>query len=205
MRWTGNLGTRHWLFLLLAVSTLVIAFTKLIPGLMPGSAMRTYYHPVRWWLLPHVVTGAIALLAGPLQFSNSLRRRRPNLHRRIGTLYLGAVAVSAPIAVVVTLLHVPLIPSLAPMVQGLAWVVATGMAWLMVRRRNYAQHREWMIRSYAITTTFVSTRILFSVPAVDRLNADGSAIIILSAVTCTLVAAEVGIQMEASGNRKRSS
>lgn len=55
-----------------------------------------------------------------------------------------------------------------------------------------------MIRSYALTTTFVSTRLLFSVPAIDRLDADGSAIIILCTVACTLLGAEIGIQLEAS-------
>ena len=165
--------------------------------------MRTYYYPVRWWLFPHIATGAIALLAGPLQFSNSLRRRQPKWHRRMGALYIIAVALSAPIAVAVSLLHVPLVASLAPILQGFAWLVATAMAWLMVRGRNYTQHREWMIRSYALTTTFVSTRILFSIPAIDRLDANGSAIIILSAVVCTLVAAEIGIQVSSTGMTKR--
>lgn len=197
-RLTSNLRTRHWLLLLLACSTILIAFTKLKPGLIPGSAMRTYYHPVRWWLVPHVVTGAVALFAGPLQFWNGLRRRRPKLHRRIGVLYIGAVLVSAPFAVIVSLLHVSLVPSLAPIVQGLAWVTATVMAWHTVRRRNYAQHRQWMIRSYALTTTFVSTRLLFSVPAIDRLDAGGSAIIILCAVTCTVIATELAIQLDAT-------
>ena len=61
-RWFMKFRSRHWLFLLLAISTVLITFTKLVPGLKPGSVLRTYYHPVRWWLLPHVITGAIALL-----------------------------------------------------------------------------------------------------------------------------------------------
>ena len=202
-RWFMKFRTRHWLFLLLAISTVLITFTKLVQGLKPGSVLRTYYHPVRWWLLPHVITGAIALLAGPFQFSNSLRRQRPDLHRSIGVLYIGAIAVSAPLAIIVSLSHVPLVPSLAPILQAFAWVVATGMAWLMVRRRKYIQHQQWMVRSYALTTTFVSTRMLFSVPAIDRLNADGSAIVILCPVVCTLVAAEVGIQIGASESRRQ--
>lgn len=199
----ANLTTRHWMFIALAFSTALIAFTKLIPELSPQSSGYRYYYPVRWWLLPHVFMGAVALFAGPLQFSNRLRRSRPKLHRLVGFCYMFAVFLSAPFAAVVTLLHVALVPSLAPLVQGAAWVIATGMAWMMAARRNFAQHRQWMVRSYALTTTFVSTRLLFSIPALDhRLSADGTAIIILCAVTLTIVAAEVGIQLESPTSRK---
>lgn len=198
----ANLTTRHWIFIALALSTVLIAFTKLIPELNSQSSGYRYYYPVRWWLLPHVFTGAVALFAGPLQFSNRLRRSRPKLHRVVGFCYMFAVFLSAPFAAVVTLLHVALIPSLAPFVQGSAWIIATGMAWTMAVRRNFTQHRQWMIRSYALTTTFVSTRLLFSVPAIDRLNAEGSAIIILCTVALTMVSAEVGIQLHASGSWK---
>lgn len=99
LRSSPTLQARHWLLLLLALSTVLISITKLIPGIEPGSPMRRYYEPVPWWLLPHVGTGVIALLAGPLQFSNRLRRSRPQLHRSVGMVYLVAVFCSAPFAV----------------------------------------------------------------------------------------------------------
>ena len=34
-----------------------------------------HYHPFRWWLLPHGIAGACAILLGPLQFSDRLRQR----------------------------------------------------------------------------------------------------------------------------------
>jgi hypothetical protein len=37
-------------------------------------------------------------------------------------------------------------------------VITTSMAVLAIRRRNVPQHREWMMRSYAVTFAFVTFR-----------------------------------------------
>jgi hypothetical protein len=43
---------------------------------------------------------------------------------------------------------------------ALPWVVTTGMAYVSVMRRQFAAHREWMIRSYVVTFAFVVFRLL---------------------------------------------
>jgi hypothetical protein len=57
-----------------------------------------------------------------------------------------------------------MIPGNVPYAAGLfslcvAWVVTTSMAVLAIRRRNLLQHREWMLRSYAVTFAFVTFRL----------------------------------------------
>jgi hypothetical protein len=47
-----------------------------------------------------------------------------------------------------------------------AWFLTTTVAFAAVRNRNVQIHREWMVRSYAITTTFVTTRVLTAIPAI---------------------------------------
>jgi hypothetical protein len=37
------------------------------------------------------------------------------------------------------------------------------MAWLAIRRQLFDQHKEWMVRSYVVTTGFVSFRIFQTV------------------------------------------
>ncbi len=44
--------------------------------------------------------------------------------------------------------------------QAAAWVVCTAAAVITARNRQIVRHREWMIRSYAVTFTFVSSRVL---------------------------------------------
>lgn len=47
-----------------------------------------------------------------------------------------------------------------------AWFLTTAVAFAAVRNRNVQIHREWMVRSYAVTTTFVTTRVLTAIPAI---------------------------------------
>jgi hypothetical protein len=57
---------------------------------------RAHIHPFRWFLLPHAMMGACALLLGPLQFSDRLRQRFTKLHRVLGRFYVAGVFVGAP-------------------------------------------------------------------------------------------------------------
>ena len=44
--------------------------------------------------------------------------------------------------------------------QAAAWIVCTTAAFITARNRQIAQHRQWMARSYVVTFTFVSSRVL---------------------------------------------
>src|SRR5215472_15674798 len=65
----------------------------------PNDPIWQHYEPVKWWLLPHGVAGACALLLGPLQFSNRLRLRFAKLHRVLGRIYVAGVFVVAPLGI----------------------------------------------------------------------------------------------------------
>ena len=43
-----------------------------------------------------------------------------------------------------------------------AWLTTSSLALLAIKRQLYEQHKEWMIRSYVVTTGFVTFRLLFS-------------------------------------------
>jgi hypothetical protein len=59
--------------------------------------MWQHYEPFKWWLLPHGIAGACALLLGPMQFSDRLRNRFRKLHRVVGRIYAAGVFVAAPL------------------------------------------------------------------------------------------------------------
>ena len=59
--------------------------------------MWQHYEPFKWWLLPHGIAGACALLLGPIQFSDRLRDRFRQLHRVVGRIYVAGVFVAAPL------------------------------------------------------------------------------------------------------------
>src|SRR5215469_16443670 len=56
-----------------------------------------HYQPFKWWLLPHGIAGACALLLGPMQFSDRLRKRLTKLHRIVGRIYVAGVFVAGPL------------------------------------------------------------------------------------------------------------
>jgi len=54
------------------------------------------YLDVRALLSLHIAGGAVALLTGPFQLWEGLRIKRRALHRRMGTVYVLAIAMRAP-------------------------------------------------------------------------------------------------------------
>src|ERR1700722_6855052 len=59
----------------------------------------------KWWLLPHGVAGACALLLAPLQFSDRLRCRFTRMHRIVGRIYVAGVFILAPLGVYIQYLE----------------------------------------------------------------------------------------------------
>jgi len=43
----------------------------------------------------------------------------------------------------------------------LAWFITGGMAYFAIRKRNFIQHKEWMIRCYVVTSGFTVFRLIF--------------------------------------------
>jgi uncharacterized membrane protein len=118
-----------------------------------------YFWPRRWWLVLHIAGGVTALTVGLVQLWLGLTNRVATVHRSLGKVYLGAITIGSLGGFYLSLT----IPGSAPYAAGLfslcvAWVVTTTAAVLAIRRRNLLQHREWMMRSYAVTFAFVTFR-----------------------------------------------
>lgn len=130
------------------------------PYLLSASFNAHQYAGRRGPLLVHIVFGTVALFSGPFQLWFGIADRRMEVHRRLGLVYMGAVAVSATAAYVIAMS-----PS-AGWVFGsglvglaTAWLTTTGLAFLAIKRQFLEQHKEWMIRSYVVTFAFVFFRI----------------------------------------------
>ena len=108
-------------------------------------------------LIPHTLAGVVTLLIGPLQFSSRFRQRYLKLHRVLGRIYVIFVFIGAATGVALAYGR-PGFPGTS--MQAAAWVVCTTAAFVTVRNGHIIQHRQWMARSYAVTFTFVSSRVL---------------------------------------------
>lgn len=123
---------------------------------MTEAAYGDYYWSRRFWLLAHTVGGLLATVLGPLQFSRTLRARRPRLHRFTGKVYLLAVAVAATCAFVLAATSQISATYEWGLILGASlWLVTGGLAYASIRRREVARHRAWMVRNYTITFFFI--------------------------------------------------
>ena len=108
------------------------------------------------WLLTHIVFGTIALLTGPVQLWLGLSAKTvAALHRTLGRVYVASVAVGAFTSLYLAF-HTTHGLVFGAGLAGLAvaWLATTGMAVVAVRELAIYQHREWMIRSYVVTSAF---------------------------------------------------
>jgi uncharacterized membrane protein len=117
-----------------------------------------FFSPLLVKLMVHALGGATALVLGVLQFSTRLRQRRPAIHRLCGRLCIGGVLLAAPMAVYLSFTHGIRTMSTETAVQSSLWALTTLMALRAARKRNFEVHRQWAMRSYAVTLIFVANR-----------------------------------------------
>ena len=120
-----------------------------------------YFWPRAPILLPHLMGGLVAIVIGPFQFWSRIRNNYPKVHRISGRIYLSAVLVGAlgGMGLAVTSgVNVSYAAGLFAL--AIAWLLTSGMALASIRRRNFVQHKQWMIRSYVVTFAFVTFRLV---------------------------------------------
>jgi len=158
--WRGPVLFKRLAWLLLGLLTAATIYVHETPLLKATDPEWARIAPFRWWLAAHVASAAFSLVLGPLQFSASLRRRGLSLHRWIGRVYVVATLIAASLALYIVLaFEAPANRWVMGVMAGLWWV-CTALAWIAIRGRDIAQHRLWMMRSYGLTFTFVTTRFV---------------------------------------------
>jgi uncharacterized membrane protein len=142
-------------------------------------------------LIPHTLAGTIALLAGPLQFSSRFRERHLKFHRILGRLYVVSVFIGSFTGIALAAGR-PGLPGTS--MQAAAWMVCTTAAFITARNRQITQHRQWMARSYAVTFTFVSSRVLNLWPRYwSHLGDSLSAVGVIAFTLASLLIVDLGL------------
>jgi len=112
------------------------------------------------WLIAHALCASIALILGPWQFIGRLHRRWPILHRFAGGIYVVAVLVAWVCSVPVAMdAYTGEVASIGFLALGAFWIVATLNAVKFLMRREFSEHKHWMIRSYALTSSAITLRV----------------------------------------------
>jgi uncharacterized membrane protein len=112
------------------------------------------------WIVVHAVAASTALMLGAVQLSSVVRRRWPGLHRASGRLYVaGCIAGGASALVLSAGVSTGPVAASGFGALGVLWLYATLQGVRSVRARDFARHRAWMIRAYALTFAAATLRI----------------------------------------------
>src|SRR5271165_2052656 len=96
---SSRFGFKTVLWISLGLITLFVFITSealLVTDYPMYHAYRLQVIADRHLLIPHTLSGVIALLAGAAQFSSRLRRRHLKFHRVLGRVYVFSVLIGAP-------------------------------------------------------------------------------------------------------------
>ncbi len=161
-------------YLLVLSAIPLIAGAVRVVGLASGAAITA--DNVRFVEAPipvvlHVLCAAAFCILGAFQFSNAFRERHPGWHRTSGRILVPCGLVVALSGLWMALFYrigAPLQGELlfvVRLVVGVAMVLAVLQGLLAIWQRDFAMHRAWMIRGYALAQG-AGTQVLVLLPLI---------------------------------------
>ena len=154
----------------------------------------------KWWLLPHGLMGACALLLGPMQFSDRLRQRFTKFHRVVGRFYVAGVFVAAPLGFYIQYFEERMGGarsfSAAAATDAILWMLTTGIAFAFILNGKVQQHRQWMTRSFAVAIVFLQVRVVAGVTGWEALGEHAIETIVWGCLAFSLLFADVVLQWQ---------
>jgi uncharacterized membrane protein len=191
----ARLNAKYAVFSVIAIMTIYVLFYNERFLVEPENPVWQRYEPIKWWLLPHGIAGALVLLIAPLQFSGRLRRRFPRLHRLGGRLYVAGVVILAPLGAYIQYfqerLGAPRSFTVLGVVDAALLLATTLIALVFAYKRKIAQHRQWMIRSYAVALVFIEARFILGVSGWGQLGVEMAQAVIWSCLALSILLADL--------------
>lgn len=110
----------------------------------------------------HIFSITLCLLAGLTQFSAQFLSENRRLHKIIGRVYVyNILIINVPACFVLGLFsNGGLIGITGFLIQDILWAYFTVIAVLSIKKGNIIRHQNYMILSYAVTTTAITFRII---------------------------------------------
>ena len=111
-----------------------------------------FFGAYQWAFYAHIIAGPLALASGLALMSESLRQRFPAGHRRLGrALVLGVLLVVAPSGLwMARYAATGAVAGIAFATLAIATAFCAAQGWRCAVRRQFAKHRRWMRRCFAL-------------------------------------------------------
>lgn len=191
----ARFNAKYVVFSVIAIMLIYVLFHNERFVVEPDNPAWQRYEPFKWWLLPHALGGALVILLAPLQFSNRLRQRFTKLHRVLGRLYVAGAVILAPTGAYIQYFQerfgAPRSFTVLAVVDAVMLLVTTLVALVFAYKRKIAQHRQWMIRSYAVALVFLEVRFIMGVTGWEQLGVEMVQAIIWSCLALSLLLADL--------------
>lgn len=109
----------------------------------------------------HVFSCFFCLLAGFTQFSNSVLKEHKALHRLMGKFYvINILIINVPAGFIMAIYANGHLPSkIAFCILDTLWFWFTLKAFLLIKKKDVKRHKEFMIRSFALTLSALTLRL----------------------------------------------
>ena len=126
----------------------------------PAADLDAHFANERAPVLTHILPAMLFMLLGPLQFVRGLRSRYPQVHRWSGRIFLTASAVVGVSGLKLAFGKTVggLDEKAAISLFGSFFLICLAKALWHALRREFARHRDWMIRGYAIGLAVAAIR-----------------------------------------------
>lgn len=137
----------------------------------------------RWAFYIHISTSVFVILAGLTQFSNTILKKYPKIHRQIGKLYVFIILfVSGPSGFVMALYaNGGLFGKIAFTTLSILWIIFTFLAYQYARKKQLMEHGKWMFRSFALSLSAITLRLLIFSTALLPIYLDFEKVYMLTA------------------------
>ena len=148
-------NTRNWLLIIVAlvlvtaIYAILFAFLPSFRGLFETKSNELLNSD---WYIPtfliHVSFGTVALLSGSTQFFNEIRKRKLNIHKILGKIYVFAVIPTGITGLIVGFHATGTWYSKAGFIgSAIGLLTTTIIAFIKISKGNVEQHQRWMMLS----------------------------------------------------------
>ncbi len=149
--------------LVTAIPVWALLAPPILSGVGPALGRHAGHGP---WTYLHAAAGTLMLFSGAAALWIGWTRRQFRFHRWVGGLYLvtGVVTCAAALLLNLRNVHDSIPQASATSALAAAWLLTAAMAFRAIRNRRIEAHRDWVIRSYVLTWSFVFCRGLGYLP-----------------------------------------
>lgn len=169
----GTLVYFIYLLALISIQYIPINYEIAFLNLKQEEIKLTYY---KFAFFSHVYSSIIIITLGLTQFSTTIRNQFPFIHKINGKTYILLILLVASPSGLIMSYHANggLISKVSFTILSILWFLFTLNAYKNIKKRNFEKHKNFMIRSYALTLSAISLRLfkygivsIFELPPMD--------------------------------------